>query len=246
MPSMASRRESSPRGELPVLVFEPGDGGRPRAGIVLFHGGALRTGSADALTPHCRELAARGIFAVSAGYRLLGRGATSIDDCLADVRQALEHFGRLAASRGIEASRLAAGGSSAGAHLALLATMTATAGSPVAAVVALNPAGVDLRSLRPEARRRLERQVGIAEGGLLAYSLVEHVRPGLPRTLIHHGTHDEVEPVETVRRFRDVMVGSGNECTLLEYEHAAHGFHYPDNGEHFDEVIAATTRFLCR
>jgi acetyl esterase/lipase len=236
--------------ELPLLVFEPGEGAQPRAGIVLFHGGALRTGSADGLAPHCRKLASRGVFAVSAGYRLLGQGAASIDDCIADVRRAVEQFVRLAAVRGLEASSLASGGSSAGAHLTLVAAMVAPdrpapASEPgVAAVVALNPAGLDLRSFEPELQRHLERQVGIAAGRLTEYSLIEFVRPGNPAMLIHHGTCDDVEPIDCVRRFRDAMVRSGNACTLLEYEHAKHGFHYPGNSGHLDDVIDATALFL--
>jgi acetyl esterase/lipase len=256
MPFMTAHRESSMRyqaadgSDLPLLVFEPGAGTPPRAGIVLFHGGALRTGSADGLAPHCRTLASRGVFAVSAGYRLLGQGAASIEDCVADVRRAVEQFGRLAAVRGLEASSLASGGSSAGAHLALAAAMIAPDGPApapepgVAAVVTLNPAGLDLRSVEPELQRHLEHQVGIAAGRLIEYSLIEFVRPGNPPMLIHHGTCDEVEPIDGVRRFRDAMVRSGNECTLLEYEHAEHGFHYPGNSGHFDDVIDATARFL--
>jgi acetyl esterase/lipase len=87
--------EAADGGELPMLVFEPTEGTRPAAGIVMFYGGALRKGSADGLAPHCRRLAQRGIFAVSAGYRLLGQGAVGIDDCIADVRHAVEHFSRL-------------------------------------------------------------------------------------------------------------------------------------------------------
>ncbi|WP_167487627.1 alpha/beta hydrolase [Nocardia terpenica] len=236
--------------DLPMLVFEPGDGTQPRAGLVVFHGGALREGSADGLAPHCRELASRGIFTVSAGYRLLGRGAIGIDDCIADVRQALEQFKQIAASRGLETPQLALGGSSAGAHLALLAAMTtpdtptAAPQTSVAAVVALNPAGLDLRSLEPEQQRRLEHRAGIAAGRLTDYSLIEFVRPGNPPMLIHHGTHDEVEPIDSVRRFRDAMARSGNECTLLEYEHAEHGFHYPANSGHFDNIIDTTAQFL--
>ncbi|WP_239561912.1 alpha/beta hydrolase [Micromonospora luteifusca] len=233
--------------ELHLLVFEPAEGTPSRAGVVLFHGGALRDGSPDGLVPHCRALASRGIFAVSAGYRLLDRGAASIDDCLADVRRAVEQFGRLAASRGLETPHLAAGGSSAGAHLAMLAAMTPSNAAPepgIAALVALNPAGLNLGSFEPDAQRRLEQQVGIAEGRLVDYSLIECVRPGNPPTQIHHGTRDEVEPIGSVRQFRDAMARSGNECTLLEYENAEHGFHYPGTSGHFDGVIDATALFL--
>ncbi|MDG4791546.1 alpha/beta hydrolase [Micromonospora sp. WMMD1102] len=256
MTSKAACRESSTvyeaadGSELPLLLFEPAEGTRSTAGIVLFHGGALRTGSADGLAPHCRQLASRGIFAVSAGYRLLGQGAGSIDDCVADVRRAVGRFGRLAASRGLAASCLASGGSSAGAHLALVAAMIspgdpATAPEPgVAAVVALNPAGLDLLAFAPELRRSIEQAAGIAAGRASDYSLVEFVRPGNPPMLIHHGTDDDVEPIDHVRRFRDAMVRAGNYCTLLEYEHAEHGFHYPGDSGHFDDVVDATARFL--
>lgn len=108
-----------------MLVFEPDKGTQPVAGIVMFHGGALHSGSADELAPHCRQLASRGIFAVSAGYRLIDQGAMSIDDCIADVRRAIEHFLRLAVVRELNSSRLASGGSSAGGHLALVAAMIA-------------------------------------------------------------------------------------------------------------------------
>ncbi|MFF5218607.1 hypothetical protein [Micromonospora sp. NPDC000442] len=57
-------------------------------------------------------------------------------------------------------------------------------------------------------------------------------------------TRDEVEPIESVRQLRDAMVRSGNECVLIEYEHAGHGFHYPSGGRHFDDVIDATALFL--
>lgn len=40
------------------------------------------------------------------------------------------------------------------------------------------------------------------------------------------------------------MIRSGNKCTLIEYVHAHHGFHYPGNGAYFDDVIDATVRFI--
>jgi acetyl esterase/lipase len=235
--------------ELPMLVFEPAGGTQPVAGIVMFHGGALRSGSPDVLAPHCRQLASRGIFAVSAGYRLLDLGAVSIDDCIADVRRAVEHFLILAAARGLESSRLASGGSSAGAHLALVAAMIAPDGSlpapkpGVAAVVALNPV-LDLLAYSPEQQRFLERDAGIAAGRAIEYSPIEFVRPGNSPMLIQHGTHDKVVPIDQARRFRDAMVQAGNDCILREYEGAEHAFHYPGPAGHFHDVVDATADFL--
>ncbi|WP_203934683.1 alpha/beta hydrolase [Virgisporangium ochraceum] len=223
---------------LPMLVFDPPAGVRPAAGVVLFHGGALRKGSPDDLAGHCRRLASHGVFAVSAGYRLLGRGAAGIDDCVDDVRRAVERFRALAASRGV--TRPASGGSSAGAHLALVAAMTGPTDG--GAVVAFNPAGLDLLAFPADVRRGIERNAGIGAGRASEYSVVELVRPGGPSTLIHHGTADEVEPIDHVRRFRDAMTRAGNPCTLIEYGNARHAFHYGD--EHLADVVDATARFL--
>ncbi|WP_345432586.1 alpha/beta hydrolase [Actinoallomurus vinaceus] len=232
-----------------MLVFEPTEGTQPVAGIVMFHGGALRKGSADGLAPHCRQLASRGILAVSAGYRLIDQGATSIDDCIADARRAVEHFLGLAALRGLDSSRLASGGSSAGGHLALVAAMIAPdeplpAPEPdVAAVVALNPV-VDLLAYSPTQLQIIEQDAGIAAGRAIEYSPIEFVRPGNPPMLIQHGTHDEVASIDQARRFRDAMAQAGNDCILLEYEGAEHAFHYPGPAGHFDDVIDATAGFL--
>ncbi len=110
--------------------------------------------------------------------------------------------------------------------------------------MALNPAGLDLLAFSPELQRSIEQRTGIAAGRAIDYSLIEFVRPGQPAVLLQHGTADEVEPIDHVRRFRDAMVRAGNECTLLEYEHAKHAFHYPDHSGHFDDVVDATARFL--
>jgi acetyl esterase/lipase len=241
--------EAADGSELPMLVFEPAEGTQPVAGIVMFHGGALRTGSADGLAPHCRQLASRGIFAVSAGYRLVGKGAKSIDDCIADVRRAVERFLRLAALHGLDSSRLASGGSSAGGHLALVAAMIAPdrpvpASEPgVAAIVALNPV-VDLLAYPPGQLQLLEQEVGLPAGRATDYSPTEFVRPGNPPVLIQHGTRDEIGHIDTVRRFRDVMMQAGNDCILLEYEGAEHAFHYPGASGHFNDVIDTTAEFL--
>jgi acetyl esterase/lipase len=200
---MAAGREWSTRhrtadgGERPLLVFEPDT--PARAGVVLFHGGA------PANRPHCRELAARGFFAVSAGYHLLGQGAASIDDCLADVRLAVEQAGVFAAAHGLGADRLAWGGSSAGAHLALAVAMSA----PTApALVALKPAGLGLRALPPDERRRLERQAGIGTGRSL------RAQDPLSRTLRRRRRRDGAVPTS------DVV---GRSCGLTMVSRAAGG-----------------------
>jgi acetyl esterase/lipase len=109
-------------------------------------------------------------------------------------------------------------------------------------VVAFNPAGLDLLAFPADVRDEIERSAGIAPGRAAENSIIEHVRPGGPSTLIHHGTADEVEPIDHVRRFRDAMQRAGNRCTLVEYENAGHAFHYGDR--YLVDVVDTTARFL--
>ncbi|NIQ76054.1 MAG: prolyl oligopeptidase family serine peptidase, partial [Nitrospinaceae bacterium] len=51
-----------------------------------------------------------------------------------------------------------------------------------------------------------------------------HVRPGLPPTLVFHGTADKTVPFENAERFTRLMNESGNICELVPFEGRNHGF----------------------
>ena len=202
--------------------------------MVLFHGGGLRHGSPQDLVPHCEALAAEGILAASAGYRLLEKGAAHIGDCLADVRSAMAEFAGLAAPT----TPRAVGGSSAGGHLALLAALT----DPDAgfdALVLFNPL-VDATLVDPDVLAR-----ALAPGATAqSISPLHHVRPDAPRTALFSGTADPIAPIETQRAFLDAMLAAGNACELAEFDGAAHAFHYQE--PYFTQVVAGTVAFLTR
>ncbi|WP_194925656.1 alpha/beta hydrolase [Catenulispora pinisilvae] len=219
-----------------MLLFEPA--GPPRAAVVLFHGGGLRHGSPEELTPHCTALAAEGILAAAAGYRLLGQGADHIGDCLADVRTEMAKFQAEFHNLAAPTLPLATGGSSAGGHLALLATLTGPH-SGFDTLVLFNPI-VDATLVAPEALTRA------LEPGTTAESIspLHLLRPGSPRTALFSGTADTIAPIESLRAFRDAMLGAGDVCELTEFEGAEHAFHYQEPC--FGQVVAGTAGFLTR
>ena len=102
---------------------------RPRSGktlplLVYFHGGGWVVGSVAISDPFCRALAnASGCAVVSVEYRLApeDRYPAAADDAYAATRWSAEH----AADLGIDASRVAVGGSSAGGNLAAVVTLMA-------------------------------------------------------------------------------------------------------------------------
>ena len=109
-----------PNGPVPVRIYRHADGRTSGAGLVWFHGGGFRHGSLD--MPE-GDLVARGLVTrthavvVSVDYRLCHDGVhhpVPHDDCFAAFRHTVEHAGDL----GIDPTRVAVGGASAGGNLA--------------------------------------------------------------------------------------------------------------------------------
>ena len=114
-----------PGGRLRVRAYTPKGSrrGEPLPAMVYFHGGGWVFGDLDSHDPLCRELCnlARCVI-VSVDYRRAPehRFPAAVDDSVAAVRYIAEH----AADFGIDASRLAVGGDSAGGNLTTVVALT--------------------------------------------------------------------------------------------------------------------------
>ena len=93
----------------------PGD---KRAAVVFFFGGGWRGGSPGQFQHHCEYLASRGMVAMTADYRVLSRHKTKADKCAADAKSAVRWIRANAERLGVDPNRIAAGGGSAGGHVA--------------------------------------------------------------------------------------------------------------------------------
>ena len=103
-------------------LYRPGSGTLPL--LVYFHGGGWVVGSVQISDPFCRALAnSSGCAVVSVEYRLApeDRYPAAADDAYAATRWCADR----ASDLGIDASRIAVGGSSAGGNLAAVVTLMA-------------------------------------------------------------------------------------------------------------------------
>ena len=124
-----NRTFPGPAGDVPVRIYSPaGDG--PHPALVFFHGGGWVLGDLDTVDGPCRSLTNQaGCVVVSVDYRLApeNKFPACLDDCTAAVRWVSENAGAL----GIDGSRIAIGGDSAGGNLtATVALQNRDAGGP--------------------------------------------------------------------------------------------------------------------
>ena len=107
--------------ELKLYIFNP-KGHRPgkdrRPAIVFFFGGGWNGGTPTQFQQHSRYLASRGMVAAVADYRVKSRQRTPPSACVQDGKSALRYLRKNARRLGINPVKIAAGGGSAGGHVA--------------------------------------------------------------------------------------------------------------------------------
>jgi acetyl esterase len=120
---VADRTIPGPAGPIPVRVYTPA-GRAPFPLLTYFHGGGWVLGDLDTHDAVCRQLAAAAeAVVVSVDYRLAPehKYPAAADDCYAAVTWAAAN----AAALGIDASRIAIAGDSAGGNLTCVVAMMA-------------------------------------------------------------------------------------------------------------------------
>jgi len=74
-------------------------------------------------------------------------------------------------------------------------------------------------------------------------SPVDNVKPGLPPTILFHGTADTVTPFPGAKLFSERMREAGNSCQLVTHPNGPHGYFIFDL-ELYDRVMQRTEEFL--
>ncbi|MDB4473944.1 alpha/beta hydrolase [Opitutaceae bacterium] len=235
--------------ELKMHVFLPHDfdASDRRPAVVFFFGGGWNGGNPGQFYPFSEYLTERGMVAMAAEYRTKKSHGTDPFACVADAKAAMRWARQNAAKWGIDPHRLAAGGGSAGGHLA----------ATTAFLPGLNEEGAKLSdSCVPDA---LILYNPVIDNGPTGYgydrigdrfpefSPLHNIGPQIPPpTITFLGTNDDLIPVATMRTFADAIRREGGRCDVHIYENAPHGFfNKRDWGNlRYYEVVRATDRFL--
>ena len=122
--NVENRTIPGPAGPIPVRIYTPAAGAAPRPALVYFHGGGWVIGDLETTDGICRAVANRAeCVVVSVDYRLAPEHKYPVpfEDCYAALTWVAEH----AAEIGVDGSRLAVGGDSAGGNLSAAAALRA-------------------------------------------------------------------------------------------------------------------------
>ena len=239
---------------LDLWVFTP-TASEPRPAIVFFFGGGWRQGTPTQFIEQSKWLVSRGMVAIIADYRVSSRHETKVVDAIADARSAVRFVRANAARWNIDPRRIAAGGGSAGGHLAAsTATITAFDSSDEPqdvsaepnALVLFNPAlalapipGHDAGANR---QTTLRERVG---ADLASASPAHNLDESLPPTIVLHGRADRVVPYPTAEYFCDEAQSIGRRCRLVGYDGEGHGFfNHSRSQSMFQATMTEVDRFL--
>ena len=225
--------------ELKLYIFEPKGhqpGGEARPAAVFFFGGGWNGGEPSQFEQHARYLARRGMVTAVADYRVKSRQKTPPSACVQDGKSAVRYLRRHAKRLGIDPNRIAAGGGSAGGHVAAATGMIdgfdeeaedRSVSSKANALLLFNP----VYDNGPQGYGH-DRVKDYWE----AFSPAHNITKDDPPAIVFLGTNDKLIPVSTAENFRDRMTALGLKSELHLYEGQPHGF--------FNEAKGGTKIFL--
>jgi len=217
-----------------------------RGAMVFYHGGGWRKGSPTAFSRQSAALAKQGMVAISAQYRLTQSPGVEISDCVKDARSAFRYVRANADRLGIDPNRIAAGGGSAGGHLAacLIAVDVndekddLSISTLPSALALFNPVvDLDLPRIRAIADPK-----GMEEA--LKISPYHHLKARHPPVIIFHGDEDTTVPILSAKRYVNQLKELGCDAELVSFKGQQHSFF---NKEPFmSDTLKQTADFLVK
>ncbi|MCK4699177.1 MAG: alpha/beta hydrolase, partial [Bacteroidales bacterium] len=214
---------------LEVHIFKPEDmtSTEKRPTIVIFHGGGWNGGNPSWAFGRAQHFKDLGMVAIAAQYRLTNEHDITALESMSDARDLIIWIRSKSDSLNISPDSIVAYGWSAGAHLVSSAAIFSDSipnqniNSIPNAMILVSPA-VSLP--KGKGWEVWKQNVFGAKTTVSSANPVEHVRKGLPPTIILQGRDDSVTPLDGVQLFHDKMLANGNYCELWIYDGVGHLF----------------------
>ncbi|ARN56045.1 alpha/beta hydrolase [Sedimentisphaera salicampi] len=229
--------------DLTMHIFNPEEhkSGDKTPCIVFFFGGGWVSGSPSHFYQQAEYLSSRGMTAMCADYRTKNKYETSPKECVRDGKSAIRWVRANADALGVDPNMIAAGGGSAGGHVA----------SATAALDGFNEKTDNLEvSCRPNALVLFNPVFDNGPNGYgyervkdywRGFSPLHNIHKDMPQATVFLGTKDDLIPVSTAETFKTKMNKLGNRCDLHTYKGCEHGFF---NKKKFYVTLLEADKFL--
>ncbi len=218
----------------------------PKPAVVFFFGGGWSGGSVAQFEQHARYLAERGMATFVADYRVKSRQNTEPNACVADGKSAVRWLRKNAKRLNIDPERIAAGGGSAGGHVAATTGICdgldapgekdSVISSKANALLLFNPVYDNGPKGYGHSR---------AKKWFPAISPAHNISDDDPPTIVFLGSKDSLIPVSTAEKFDADLKAAGIQSELWIYDGQPHGFfNESKNQEAFLDTVIKTDEFL--
>jgi acetyl esterase/lipase len=240
--------------KLTLDVYRPGYEHAPLPGVLVIHGGSWQNGDSKEFVQLNAYLAARDFVVLSINYRLAPKWKFPAGRD--DVLSAIAYLKVYAKELGLDATRLALLGRSAGGQLALLAAYTANDPS-IRGVVSVygptdlrfgyeNPASKKLIDTRGVLETYLGGSPSSADEAYFAASPINFVTSSSPPTLLIHGLNDGHVLPEESERLDAKLTQASVKHVLVRLPWATHGCDWSFKGPCGQITTYSVEQFLER
>ncbi len=214
--------------DLMIYRFQPAthDATEPkRPAAVFFFGGGWTGGSVQQFEQHARYLASRGMVTFVADYRVKSRQGTGPDACVADGKSAVRWIRANADRLGVDPDRIAAGGGSAGGHVAAAAGICDGLDDPADPQAGISSKPNALLLFNPVYDNGPEGWGhDRAKPWFPQISPAHNISADDPPTVVFLGDSDALIPVTAAERFDARLQDAGVHSELWVYPNQPHGF----------------------
>ncbi|MEM1085431.1 MAG: alpha/beta hydrolase [Verrucomicrobiota bacterium] len=233
----------TPQGPLQCHFFVPSDfeSGQRRPLILFLHGGFWDASMPTQFVPQCLHFATRGAITVAVETRIQSVHGTGPAEAVEDLGTVLGWLHEHAENFGIDPEKVALGGASGGAFVALQRVLP----KPGDLSVGLKPAALLLFSslldcTKPELAERFPDRKTAKK-----VSPLKMVRKELPPMILFHGKQDRVTPYADAVKLVRLLKRKRNRAELIDFDKAEHSFFNFNVSElYYELTVKAADHFL--